>query len=172
MTKVAILGNAGGGKSTLCKLLSTAKNLPVYQLDKLQWNPGWIASPPDEFNARHDQLLNRDRWIIDGVATFESINSRLKAADTIIFIDHPLWVHYWWAAKRQFMCIFRPRPDFIPGCPMLPKTWELAKMIWQIDKHLKPAILKLIAENSEGKQIFHIRSPRELKEFQLTHCSD
>jgi hypothetical protein len=53
-----------------------------------------------------------------------------------VYVDLPLWIHYWWAAKRQFPCLFRPRPNFVPGCPMLPKTWALAKMMWWIhDRH-------------------------------------
>lgn len=172
MTRVAILGNAGGGKSTLCKSLSVAKDLPIYQLDKLQWNPGWVATPVDEFHLKHDELVAKDRWIIDGVATMESIATRLEAADTIIFVDHPLWVHYWWAAKRQFLCLFRPRPDFIPGCPMLPKTLQLIKLIWHIHKYIRPAILKLISKHSANKQVFHIKSPQELRKFKYVHCAN
>lgn len=171
MTKVALLGNAGGGKSTLCKVLSEAKGLPIYQLDKLQWNPGWEPTPIDEFNANHDAIVKKEKWIIDGMATLDSIEKRLKAADTIIFVDHPLWVHYWWAAKRQFMCLFRARPDFVEGCPMLPKTWELTKMIWQINKHLRPMLLELTERHGKGKQVFHIRSPKELAQFLSVQCA-
>ena len=171
MTKIALLGNAGGGKSVLCKALGETKGLPIYQLDKLQWNPGWVPTPQDDFDVRHDSILKEERWIIDGVASLGSIEKRLKAADTIIFVDHPLWVHYWWAAKRQFMCLFRERPDFVEGCPMLPKTWELNKMIWQIHKHLRPVLLDLIVRNSEGKRVFYIRSPKELAQFKSVHCT-
>ena len=171
MTKVALLGNAGGGKSTLCKALGQAKGLPIYQLDKLQWNPGWVATPKDKFDAQHDSIIEQEKWIIDGVASLESIERRLEAADTIIFIDHPLRVHYWWAAKRQFMCVFRTRPDFVEGCPMLPKTLELVKMIWQIHKYIRPTLLDLINIHSQGKQVFHIRSPKELAQFRSVQCA-
>lgn len=171
MTKVAILGNAGGGKSMLCEHLSSAKGLPVYQLDKLQWNPGWVPTPIDEFNARHDEILGKDKWIIDGVATIESIGRRLEEADTIIFVDYPLWRHYWWAAKRQFMCLFRPRPNFIPECPMLPKTLELIKMIWHINFAYRPIWLDWVEKKSKAKQVFHIRTLKDLNEFSREHCT-
>jgi adenylate kinase family enzyme len=171
MTKVALLGNAGGGKNTLCKALSRAKGLPVYQLDKMQWNPGWVPTPQEEFDARHDAILEKEKWIIDGVASLESIERRLEASDTIILVDHPLWVHYWWAAKRQFMCLFRPRPDFVDGCPMLPKTWELVKMIWRINKDLRPVLLELISKYVGDRQVFHIRSPMELARFKKEQCA-
>lgn len=170
MTKVAVFGNAGGGKSTLCESLSRAKNLPVYQLDKLQWNPGWVPTPGEEFHRKHEALLKKEKWIIDGVATTASVERRLQAADTIIFVDFPLWRHYWWAAKRQFMCIFRPRPNFVPGCPMLPKTFELVKMIWYINFNCRPTWLKLIDTLPATKQVIHIRSRKELKKFYSDHC--
>jgi len=171
MTRVAVLGNAGGGKSTLCRALGTAKSLPVYQVDKIQWNPGWIATPPEQFDEAHDHILVREKWIIDGVASLESIERRLIAADTIIFIDLPLFVYYWWSFKRQFMCLFRERPHFVEGCPMIPKTFELAKMIWSVHKHMKPEILKLIRANAESTHVYHIQSPSELEEFRREQCA-
>ncbi len=171
MTKVAIFGNAGGGKSTLCEALSRSKNLPVYQLDKLQWNPGWVPTPKEEFEIKHKEPLKKEKWIIDGVATLESIERRLNEADTIIFVDLPLWRHYWWAAKRQFMCIFRPRPNFIPGCPMLPKTFELIRMIWHINSNFRPIWLEWLGELQKTKQVFRIQSIKDFNEFYSKHCA-
>jgi adenylate kinase family enzyme len=37
MKKVAVFGNAGGGKSTLSKRLSQLTGLPLYVLDKIQY---------------------------------------------------------------------------------------------------------------------------------------
>ncbi len=171
MTKVAIIGNAGGGKSTLSLMLGKAKGLPVYSLDKLQWNAGWLPTPIHIFNKNHNALLAKDKWIIDGFATWESIRKRFEKADTIIFVDHPLWVHYYWALKRQLLTIFRPRPDFPSGCPMLPKTKELFFMMWRIHRELRPKLITLIEEyKKNGCNVFHIKSPSELKAFINEHA--
>ncbi len=168
--RIVIIGNAGGGKSILAKKLSQAKNLPLYHLDILQWNPGWIATPKAEFDRQHDNLIAQDVWIIDGFASWESIERRCAAADTIILVDHALWLHYWWAAKRQFMCLFRPRPDFVEGCPMLPMTGKLFKMIWQIHTQLKPKLIELVDSYQNTKWVYHIQSPRELRQLIEEHC--
>jgi adenylate kinase family enzyme len=66
MTRVAFIGNAGGGKSTLSRNLGRARDLPMYPIDQLQWRPGWMPVPPDDFARQHDALLAQERWIIDG----------------------------------------------------------------------------------------------------------
>nr|WP_242032981.1 hypothetical protein [Coleofasciculus sp. FACHB-129] len=40
MKKVAVFGNAGGGKSTLSKRLSEITGLPLHVLDKIQYQAG------------------------------------------------------------------------------------------------------------------------------------
>ena len=168
--QIVIIGNAGGGKSTLAKQLSQAKNLPLYRLDNLQWNSGWISTPKEKFDRLHDELIIKDAWIIDGVATWESIERRCMAADTIILIDFPLWIHYWWAIKRQFVCLFKPRPDFVAGCPMLPMTGKLLKMIWQIHWHLRPKLIELVDSYRETKYVYRLKSPIALSKLVEEHC--
>ena len=165
MTRVAIIGNAGGGKSTVCKALSAKLGLPHHSIDQIQWMPGWVPTPPDEYDRRHDNLVARDRWIIDGFGSWESVERRFDAADTIIFVDHPLWVHYWWATKRQIRSIFGGRPDGPEGCPMLPVTFRLYRMMWRIHKDLRPKLLNALLKYGNTRRIIHIRSREELEAF-------
>lgn len=66
MTCLAIIGNASGGKSTLCRQLDTILSLSVYPMDQLQWKPAWVAVSEEEFQQKHEQLLAQDRWLING----------------------------------------------------------------------------------------------------------
>lgn len=165
MKKVAIIGNAGGGKSTMAQQLGLKRGLPYFAVDKIQWKPGWVAVPDKEFSDKHDQLLSKPEWIIDGFGNWEAIEKRFDEADTIIYVDHPLWVHYWWATKRQFKCLFAERPDGPDGCPMLPMTLQLYKMIWNIHKTMRPKLLSIVNKYKDTKGVFHIRSPKELNVF-------
>lgn len=137
----------------------------MYPIDQLQWQPGWVPTPIDEFTRRHTDLITQERWIIDGWGPWDAMAARFQAADTIILVDHPVYVHYWWAMKRQFMTLFRPRPDGPHGCPMLPMTWQLLKMIWHIQTDARPQLLHLVDSFRNEKRIIHIRSPRELRQF-------
>jgi adenylate kinase family enzyme len=170
MTRIAVIGNAGGGKSVLCHKLSKALNIPLFPIDRIQWKPGWAPASYNEIKSQHDHILSQERWIVDGWGPWDLIKERFQAADTIIFVDHPLIIHYWWTLKRQFACIFAPRPDGPQGCPMLPMTWPLLKMIWHIDHHARPQLLDLVDHQRANKQVFHITSPRELRAFVSRYC--
>jgi adenylate kinase family enzyme len=165
MTRIAVIGNAGGGKSTLCRKLRGALRLPLHAVDQLQWQPGWKRVPAEEFAAVHTQLISEPRWIIDGWGEFDAIEARFHHCDTVVLIDFPLWRHYWWALKRQFMCLFRPRSDGPPGCPMLPMTWPLLKMMWSIHWCAMPRLRTLIDAEREMRRVIVIRSLAELQQF-------
>jgi hypothetical protein len=69
------------------------------------------------------------------------------------------------------MCLFRPRPDFIEGCPMLPMTGKLLKMIWQIHKQIKPKLIELIDSYKETKWVYHVQSPAQLRQLIKEDCA-
>lgn len=91
MEKVAVFGNAGGGKSTLSKQLSELTGLPLYSLDQVKDQ----ARNDEHYNQIHQQLLESSQWIMDGFGSMETLWPRLDAADSLIFIDLPLYRHFW-----------------------------------------------------------------------------
>jgi len=165
MTRAMIIGNAGGGKSSVCKAVCAAHGLPYHAIDRIQWNPGWVPTPPAEYDERHKELISREKWLIDGYGSWSSVLDRFEAADTVIFVDHPIWVHYWWATKRQIKSIFSGRPDGPEGCPMLPVTFRLYRMMWWLHRTMRPRLLAELKNMGADKRVIHIRSPRELNTF-------
>ena len=61
MKKVAVFGNTGGGKSTLSKRLSEITGLPLYALDKIQYQSGGAEVPDEEYKHTHEKILASDR---------------------------------------------------------------------------------------------------------------
>jgi hypothetical protein len=106
MRKVAVFGNAGGGKSTLARRLAVLTGLPLYPLDTIKYREGGGEVPHDEYLKIHTNLLGRDEWIIDGFGCVASAWERLSAADTLIYIDLPLFTHYGWVTKRLVKGLF------------------------------------------------------------------
>ncbi|MEM1316531.1 MAG: hypothetical protein AAGI51_18380 [Pseudomonadota bacterium] len=80
MTRVMVIGNAGGGKSALCHAVGAAHGLPCFAVDELQWKPNWVPTPAAEFRERHDALLAQERWLIDGYGPMASVEDRRAAA--------------------------------------------------------------------------------------------
>ena len=160
-----VIGNAGGGKSTMCSAICAAHDLPYYAIDKIQWKPNWVRTPETEFQEQHNALLSNERWLIDGYGSMSSVEDRLNACDTVIFVDHPIYIHFWWATKRQFKSLFFGRPDGPEGCPMWRVTIPLYKMIWWLHRKVRPQLLEAIYSRSDRIRIIHIESPAELSTF-------
>jgi len=66
MKWVAIVGNAGGGKSTLGRRLAEQYGLPFFSVDQIQWLPGWVQADEGVVTRKLDEVATTERWIVDG----------------------------------------------------------------------------------------------------------
>jgi len=166
MDRIAIVGNAGGGKSVLARALGEALGLPVHTVDDVQWRPGWTRAPLDEVAAAHAAWLVGPRWVIDGWGSWELMAERFAAADTIVLVDFPLRVHYRWAIKRQLECAVGLRRDWPPpGCAALPITRELLRLMKRVHLEMRPRLVVLLDEPKLREKVVTLRSPRELRRW-------
>jgi len=171
MTRVAIIGNAGGGKSTLARRLGARRAMPVYQVDLLQWRPGWQRAPAEVIGATHAHWLAQPTWIIDGWGSWAALAERFERADTIILVDFPLLTHYWWAMKRQVRSVLQPGGDWPPpGCSALPVTGRLIQLMWRIHWEMRPRLLALVEGYRAGRQVLTLKSPAQLSRFIQAEC--
>ena len=163
MGRTVIIGNSGGGKSTLARRLSTAQACPHIEIDALLWQPGWQLTPVEIYDAEHARLIAGDDWIIDGLGRRESIPVRLERATDIILIDMPLWVHFWLAAERQITWSRGAIEHPPAGLTKMPPTEALFRTIWEVDQEWMPEIRRLVStEETRGKRVVRIASIAEL----------
>jgi adenylate kinase family enzyme len=88
--------------------LGDITGLPVIEVDKIFWRPGLIATPRDEWVVMQEKLVAGEGWIMDGdLGPYDAVEVRLRAADTIIFLDFSLARCAWRAIRRS-----RERADF------------------------------------------------------------
>ena len=163
MQRILIIGNAGGGKTTLAVKLGAALDLPVIHLDALFWNPGWKSTPREEWRAQLVELVKRETWIMDGNYD-SSLDIRLPSADTVVLIDLPRRVCIWRVVTRWLTHIGRTRPDMGPRCPE-GMDWEFIKWIWDFPKTTLPDILKQLDDLPESTRVYHLRSQSEIDRF-------
>ncbi len=116
MQRVLIIGPCGAGKSTLARALGAKLGLPVFHMDQLNWQPGWVESSKDEIRARLASIIAGDRWLIDGNYG-GTLEPRLERADTVVYLDYPIRLCVARLLRRIWTYRGRTRPDMTEGCP-------------------------------------------------------
>ena len=163
--KIAVVGNAAGGKSFLSRKLGQRLSIPVTHVDSIQFLPGMKIRPHIETIKILRAAALQENWIIDGYGPLDIIEERFLIADRIIFIDLPLWRHYLWAAKRQFQNLWSQRIELPNDCreASFSQTKKLFKTLWVLHKKMRPELIKIFGrEHLKPKMIF-IRSVADFK---------
>lgn len=163
MRKVAVIGSAGSGKSTLSRQLGEIAGIEVIHLDRLYWRKGWIEPPKEEWDALIEKLIHKDSWIMDGHYG-RTMDIRMAAADTVIFLDLPRILCVYRAIKRRVQYQGRSRPDMAEGCKEKIDL-EFLKWIWDFPIKKRPKILNRLKELQKYKRIIHLRSRRDAVDF-------
>ncbi|MGD6874268.1 DNA topology modulation protein [Sutcliffiella horikoshii] len=163
MKRIVIIGSGGSGKSTLARQLGEKLEINVYHLDTLFWKPNWVGVPKDEQSNIQNNLVKEKEWIIDGNYG-GTMDIRLNAADTIIFLDIHRTICVYRALKRMFQYRNKIRPDMGEGCEEKFDV-DFLKWIWDYPKTKRPGILKMLEQSSKDKKVLIIKSPKEVQEL-------
>jgi adenylate kinase family enzyme len=165
MQRVVIIGIPGAGKSTFARELGKRLDLPVYHLDQYFWSPGWKASSREVFNQRLQQLLETDKWILDGNYR-RTIPLRLSCADTAILLDLPRRIAMARVFKRIVTYRNGGRPDMAEDCPERWFDRDFIRYIWRYHRDVHPEVLGYLREfESSGGRVIQLNGDRETAEW-------
>ena len=97
--RILILGRTGSGKTTLARELAAVLGVPHVELDSLYFGPDFSRAPLSLLRERTSAAIAGDRWVTDGNkrAVRDLVWPR---ADTIIWLDYPVYMSFWRLAKR------------------------------------------------------------------------
>jgi adenylate kinase family enzyme len=165
MKRVAIFGNAGGGKSTLARELAAITGLPLYVIDKIKFRQGGAEVPHEEYLQLHSVLMSRDEWIIDGFESIEFAWERFEAADTLVHVDLPLAVHALWVTKRLVKGLFVDPPGWPEGSPVISSSIQSYRVLWPCHTRLTPRYRSYVSQVAQHKRVFQLRSSLGLRSF-------
>jgi adenylate kinase family enzyme len=161
--RILVIGTGGSGKTTVARRLAERTGLPLVHLDVHYWRAGWQPTPPEEWQVMVRQLVTADEWIIDGNYG-GTLDLRLEACDTVVFLDIPRIVCLWRVLKRQVRYLGRVRPDLAPGCRER-LSWEFLVWIWTYPTRRRGDILRRLAALDTQKRVAILRSSAEIDQF-------
>ena len=160
MKKILVTGNAGSGKTAFSSDLARALQIRLWRLDSIVWKPGWQETSIEERREKIQVLVDGDSWVIDGVSS-----QVFLAADTVFFLDIPLYRCVFNIVKRFFYNGFKTRESLPANCPEIFGVFKAIKIAFIYQKVTRPIILNVIAENRQ-KKIVWIRTYGELAKHQ------
>ncbi len=163
LRRVLVIGSGGAGKSTFSAKLGAKLGLPVVHLDAHFWKAGWIESDKEEFAQTVARLTDRGAWIIDGNYG-GTLDLRLAACDTVIFLDRPRLLCLWRIVLRRLRFHGRTRPDMSAGCNER-LTWEFIDYIWRYPATRRQRILERLTALKDEKNIIVLQSSRQIEAF-------
>ena len=157
MKRVIVIGCPGSGKSTVSRALHNKTGIPLYHLDMMYWNADKTTVEKSVFLERLFAVLEKDEWIIDGNYG-STMELRMEACDTVIFLDYPLDVCLDGIRERRG----KPRSD-MPWIETKEDS-EFIEFIKSYSEQQKPKVLELL-EKYGDKNIVIFKSREQADAF-------
>jgi adenylate kinase family enzyme len=99
--RIVIIGNSATGKTTLARELAARLDGPHIERDALQWDASWKPAADKAFQERVIEAVKGECWVADG--NFSRVRDVVWGrADTLIWLDYPLWLILWRLSKRSW----------------------------------------------------------------------
>ena len=159
MKKVIVIGCPGSGKSVFSKALHDITGLPLVHLDMLFWNKDKTTVEKSVFHERLAEVLKNSEWIIDGNYS-DTMELRMNACDTIVFLDYPTEVCLSGVKDRQG----KARSD-MPWVETEVDE-EFVEFIKNYNMQNRPKVMELLEKYSD-KSIYVFSDRDEAGEFLL-----
>jgi adenylate kinase family enzyme len=163
--RIVVTGPAGAGKSRLARELGRLLGIPVRHLDTMFWRPGWVATPPDEWEAVQRRELAADSWIVD--AQFDDmLPDWVHAADTVVFVDASPLRCLWRVSRRR---LNRTASVGIPGGtepgPGYRALLKFLRNQWRYRRKVRGELLAELARERDGRRVVLLRRGSDAAAF-------
>ena len=174
--RVHVIGNSSSGKSTLAARLADALDVPLVELDAINWQPGWVglnATDPEELKRGIREATHGERWVVAGSYTKFSQETFWPRLDTVVWLDLPLplvvsrFLRRSWKRWRSGQLIWGTnRERFWPHFMIWRGHDSL--LVWIITQHARKRrdMLACVSDPRWAHIRFvRLRSAREVEEF-------
>lgn len=160
MTRIAVIGCGGSGKTLLANRLGVLLDLPVVHLDGAYYDTDWRPKPREGFAALQDELAAQPRWIMDGNYS-SSLHIRLARADTVVFLDLPAYACLRGILSRRLRYHGGQHADGVYDRI----TWSFVRYICGYRRTMRPRVMRLIADHGSHARLVHLTSRCQVRRF-------
>jgi adenylate kinase family enzyme len=162
MRRVAVVGCGGAGKTTLASELADRLGIPVIHIDSHYWqmvDGERVESTPEQWEARHGELIAQDDWVIDGMK-FGVLDERLARADTVVYLDPSPAICLGAIIQRRLRHRGQDRPELGVYVHI---NYEFLRWVWMFRRRQRPTLLSKLARFEGEVVILHRR--REVRRY-------
>jgi adenylate kinase family enzyme len=174
-SRISVVGPSGSGKTRLSRELNDRLRLPLHELDAIRFDRSGRARANDAFIASVEEVINRDKWIVDG--HYRDTRSMVwRRSQLVIWLNLPLPLVFWRLLRRGVAKKFASAsggPELHHAPIGHEPTERPATASWRARLN---RIAKTIRERSEyrsmlgslearGVRILELRSTREANEL-------
>ena len=168
MRRIVVTGPAGAGKSKLASELGRRLRIRVVHLDTLFWKPGWVPTPPDEWDELQRRELAAEEWILD--SQFDDMHPGwLDRADTVVFVDASLLRCLWRVARRR---LNRHESVGIPSGtepgPLHRALLKFGRNQWRYRTKVRRELLAELSREQDGRRAVVLRRSGDTADFLRT----
>lgn len=162
MRKIFIIGIVASGKTTLAKQLSKDMNISWYELDSIVYHQIADQRVKRTPNEQVEVILDIDRrgpWIFEGTDR-DSYRCLFDMADTIVFLDPPLWkrqirifTRFLKQKNRIEKCHYKPDLAMLKMMYKWTRDFEKDRDVFEEDLSLYNHKLIRLTDNKRYKQL-------------------
>ncbi|MGD9479011.1 AAA family ATPase [Shinella sp. G-2] len=160
--RVLVIGCSGSGKSTLARKLAMRLGLPYVSMDReIFWLPGWQVRPRADALARLEEIVARERWILDGTSP-GTLPLRLPRSHLVLWLRPPRWLSLYGVVSRWLRYRGRSRPEMADDCPEKIDR-EFLTYVWDFEKTESPEIARNLAAYGRDVPVCVLKSRRDAR---------